>query len=306
MVSIKQDGKRLVVETTRYSCMIATEGYVSGVAEGSFVDKATGSPDPGFGLLIADFLLAPGPPPPGTPPESRYEYHDANHGEIAKHYIALPQICTQAKRLPHEITEGPGFAAVRQWYTWNTPCPPYPTGSRWEQTLLFPDDQRWFLSWDRFQCSASVPQVMLRLDMPGHIRHHGGDVFRQIYLSYHGIIPQHEFHENFPPDRKYLYRRNDRRIPKRFIRAYELDDGVWLAGMALDPKSVYEAWCHQRDYVCFIEEIGGRASRQAQWQGTVHLVGYFDSVQEMEQVFDWHSGATGLVASSRGWELTRA
>jgi hypothetical protein len=294
-----------VIETNRYSAAIATEGYVSGVEGGSFVDRATGARDPGFGLLIADFLLQPGESPAGTPAQLRYLFHDALHGDIAKRYVALPQICTQAKSLPHEITEGPGFLAVRQWATWNIACPPYHAGSKWEQTLLFPDDRRWFLSWDRFQCADPVPSVMLRLDMPGHIRHHGGDVFRQVYLSYHGAIPQHEFHQNFPPDAKFLYRRDDRHIPKQFIRAYQLENGVWLGGMALDPKSVYEAWCHQRDYVCFIEEICGRDAVPGEWQGTVHLVGYFDSVEEMQRVFDAHRGAVGLQLSRTGWRLQR-
>ena len=234
MATIKEVGKRLVVETTRYNAAVATEGYVSGVAEGSFIDKTTGSRDPGFGLLIADFLLQPTPELPNTPMDRAYPLHDAYHGDIVKRYVALPQICTRAGSLPHEVTEGPGFVAVRQWYTWNVPCPPYGAGSKWEQTLLFPDDRRWFVSWDRFQCADDVPAVMLRLDMPGHIKHHGGDVFRQVYLSYAGSIPQFEFHQNFPPDGKYLYRRDDRHMPRRFIRAYQLDNGVWLGGMTLE------------------------------------------------------------------------
>jgi len=146
---------------------------------------------------------------------------------------------------------------------------------------------------------------MMRLDMPGHIKHHGGDVFQQVYLSYHGLIPQHEFHQNFPPDGKFLYKRDDRHIPRRFIRAYQLTNGTWLAGMALDPKAVYEAWCHQRDYVCFIEEIGGRASKPGNWQGAVHLVGYFDSIEEMENVFDKYRGAAGLRVTSTGWKILK-
>ena len=100
-------------------------------------------------------------------------------------------------------------------------------------------------------------------------------------------------------------RRADGHVPKRFIRAYQLDNGVWLAGMALDPGSVYEAWCHQRDYVCFIEEIGGRAARAGEWQSAVHLVGYFDSIAEMERVFDANRGATGLRVSDKEWKTVR-
>jgi len=71
--------------------------------------------------------------------------------------------------------------------------------------------------------------------MPGHIRHNRGDTFRQVYLSYHGFIPYEAFAEDFPPDARYLYRREDGKVPERFIRAYQLRNGVWLAGMALHP-----------------------------------------------------------------------
>ncbi|HLK60892.1 MAG TPA: hypothetical protein VKU00_30285 [Chthonomonadaceae bacterium] len=305
MATIRQEGKRLLIETTEYQAAVLTEGYVSGVAEGSFVDRKTGAKDPGFGLLIADFLLEPGEDAPDTPLERRYPHGDAYHGNIPKRYVALPQICTQAKKLPNEIHRGQGYVAVRQWYPWDVACPPYHAGSKWEQHLLFPDGKRWFLGWDRFSCADDAPCVMMRLDMPGHVKHHGGDVFRQIYLSYHGKpIPQHVFHQNFAPDAQFLYRRDEKKLPQRLIRAIQLENGVWLAGMALDPASVYEAWCHQRDYVCFIEEFGGRAVKAGAWTGAVHLVGYFDSIAEMEQVYDAYRGATGLRLSSDGWSTT--
>jgi hypothetical protein len=309
MATIRQEGTRLLIETTQFQAAIQTEGYVSGVAEGSFVDRKTGSRDPGYGLLIVDFLLEPGASAADTPLDRRYVFGDAYHGNIPKRYVALPQICTQAKRLPFEITRGEGFVAVRQWHTWDVACPPYRAGSKWEQHLLFPDGKRWFLAWDRFACADDADCVMMRMDMPGHIKHHGGDVFKQVYLSYHaaqhGLIPQHDFHQNFPPDAHYLYRRNDKRLPKRIIRAMQLESGVWLAGMALDPSSVYEAWCHQRDYVCFIQEIGGRAVKAGEWTGAVHLVGYFDSLAEMERTYDPYRGATGLNISPAGWRLEK-
>jgi hypothetical protein len=301
MATVKKEGTRLLIETTEYQAAIATEGYVSGVAAGSFVDRKTRAADPGYGLLIADFLLEPKRDETETPPERRYPLHDLYHGEIPKRYVSLPQICTQAKRLSYEITEGKGFVAVRQWYTWNVACPPYPAGAQWEQTLLFPDNQRWFLGWDRFSCPHDAPQVMMRMDMPGHIKHQGGNVFKQIYLSYEGAIPQHQFHHNFAPDAKYLYRRDEKHIPKRFIRAMQLESGVWLAGMALDPAAVYEAWCHQRDYVCFISEFGGRAVKAGEWTSAVHLVGYFETIPEMERTYDRYKGMRGLKITPDRW-----
>ena len=65
----------------------------------------------------------------------------------------------------------------------------------------------------------------------------------------------------FGPDEKFLYKRDDKKIPERMMRAYQVKvdgkPGPWLAGMTLDPAIVYEAWCHERGYVCFIQEIGG-------------------------------------------------
>jgi len=306
MATIRKEEKRLVIETTEYSAVVQTEGYVSGVAAGSFVDRKSGAKDPGFGLLIADFLLEPGSDLPNTPQEHRYSYGDLYHGNIAKRYVSLPQICTQAKRLPQEITEGEGFVAVRQWYQWGTACPPYHAGAQWEQHLLFPDGKRWFIGWDRFLCVDDVANVMMRMDMPTHIKHRGGDVFKQIYLSYHGKpIPQHAFHQNFAPHERFLYHREKRKVPRRYIRAIELEKGVWLAGMALDPASISEAWCHQRDYVCLIQEIGGRAVKAGEWTGAIHIIGYFDSIEEMEAVYDKYRGGTALHVATDGWRLTQ-
>ena len=85
-------------------------------------------------------------------------------------------------------------------------------------------------------------------------------------------------------------------MPRRFIRAYRIRDpstgrdGPWLAGMTLDPSAVYEAWCHQRGYVCLIEEIGGRPVRPGDTFGAAYVVGFFDSIEEMEAVYDEHAG----------------
>jgi hypothetical protein len=104
--------------------------------------------------------------------------------------------------------------------------------------------------------------------MPGHIRHTRGDTFSHIYLSYHGKIPANRFFQDFAPDERFNYRRDRDGAPQRFIRAYQLTKpkasaaGPWLAGMTLDPTAPSEAWCHQRGYVCMIEEFGERDPRR--------------------------------------------
>ena len=98
---------------------------------------------------------------------------------------------------------------------------------------------------------------------------------------------------------------------KRFIRAYRLRDpktgksGPWLAGMTLDPSVVHEAWCHQRGYVCMIHEFGGRPVKAGGHFQAAFIVGYFDSIAEMEKVYDRYAGHTGLEVRKTGWKLTR-
>ena len=158
--------------------------------------------------------------------------------------------------------------------------------------------------------------MFLRLDMPGHIKHKDGDSFSEIYLSYHGRIPSQEFLTNFAPDEKFNYRRDrlekaGQKLPERLIRAYRLrdpktgQDGPWLAGMTLDPAIVSEAWCHQRGYVCLIEEFGERPIKAGESFSAAFIVGFFDSIEEMHAVYDQHRGHSGLVADEKGWKLVK-
>lgn len=121
------------------------------------------------------------------------------------------------------------------------------TGSVWEQTLVFPAGKRYFVSSDRVTSVNDSPALFQRIDMPGHIKHKRGNTFSEVYLSYHGRIPASEFFDDFAPDEKFNYQRNNNPTPERFIRAYHLRDpntgrdGPWLAGMTLDPSVVSEA-----------------------------------------------------------------
>ncbi|HHZ91148.1 TPA: hypothetical protein EYN98_16990 [Candidatus Poribacteria bacterium] len=303
MATVNQEEKALRIETDCYQATIQTEGYVSGVSAGSFIDKRTGVSDLSFGLCIVDFLLEPGADDEETPADFRYHWGDAIHGDIPKRYVELPQICTQARKLPYEIVEDGGFVAVQQWFNWDSARLPYTGGSLWEQWLVFPDGVRWFLAYDKVTSVNAIDSLILRMDMPGHIKHQKGDDFDRIYLSYHDYISSKAFIEDFPPDASYLYQRQTGKIPKRFIRAYQLPNGTWLAGMALDPSIVYEAWCHQRGYVCMIQEIGGSPIRAGESFGAVHLVGFFESIEEMKNVFDTYQGAKTIRVETGGWTL---
>jgi hypothetical protein len=274
------------IETDALQAQIQTEGYVSGVSAGTLLDKKTGAKDLGFGLCIVDFLLEPGEDEPNEP--NPYHYGDLYHGNIPKRYVELPQICTQAKKLPYEVVKTDDFIAVKQWYNWNIATYNRKTGSLWEQILVFPKDTRYFFCTDRITSVNTVENIALRVDMPGHLKHNKGDSFSQIYLSYYGTISNTEFIEDFPPDAKFRYVRGSDPLPKRIIRAYQTRSGAWLAGMTLNPQDVSEAWCHQRGYICFIEELGREKVTEGETFSFAYIVGFFDSIDEMEKVYDQH------------------
>src|SRR5262245_62287773 len=97
----------LEIETDQLVATVKSKGYVSGIAAGTFRDKKTGARDTGFGLHIMDFLLAPGWRDDG------YSRDPKIHGNLPKHYVEGPQICTKARQLEPEVIEGKNFIAVR-------------------------------------------------------------------------------------------------------------------------------------------------------------------------------------------------
>jgi hypothetical protein len=300
--SVRTGNDFVEVETDALVARIKTKGYVSGTAAAGLLDKKTKARDLGFGLHIMDFLLAPGWRDDG------YTRDPKLHGNLPKHYVEGPQICTQAKELKPEITRGKDFVAVTFRFTYTDPGKGYKAGSTWEQTMVFQPGLRYFLSAEKITSVNAVDHLFYRIDMPGHIKHKGGDTFEQVYLSYRDrSIPASEFKADFAPDAKFLYQRNDAKIPARMIRAYQVKQngrpGPWLAGMTLDPAAVSEAWCHQRGYICFIEEIGGRRVKAGESFGAAYVVGWFDDVKEIEKVYDSLKGKTKIVLGKESFKL---
>jgi hypothetical protein len=316
-IEVAETDDEIQLQTPELEATVRKRGYVSGVAAQSFVDRRTGFRDAGYGLDIVDWIMEPGSDEAyrdQLEPELVYRFGDdfrQYHGDIPKRSLEGPQICTQAKQLHPQVIRGADFVAVTQDYHYRTAAPGYKAGSRWSQTLVFPAGKRYFVSSDRVESLNASQAMFQRIDMPGHIKHTGGDSFSEVYLSYVGTIPSSEFLEDFPPDAKFHYRRDDANLPERVIRAYHLRDpatgaeGPWLAGMTLDPASVSEAWCHQRGYVCMIEEYGGRPIEPGQSFSAAFIVGFFDSIDEMHRVYDEHRGHTGLEVSEAGWALTK-
>ena len=312
--TVKISPEQITIATPHLEAGIRKQGYVSGVFRQTFLDRKTGFRDAGYGLDIADWIMEPGSDKAyrnSLDKELVYRFGNAYHGNTPKRSIEGPQICTQAKELKPRVIRGKDFVAIEQTFRYQTAAPGKKTGSLWTQRIVFPTDTRYFISMDRIDAVNSSDAMFLRLDMPGHIKHDKGDSFSEVYLSYHGRIPAKEFFRNFAPDEKFNYRRDKNKQPKRFIRAYRLRDpktgkpGPWLAGMTLDPSVVHEAWCHQRNYVCMIHEFGGRPVKAGGHFQAAFIVGYFDSIAEMEDVYDRYAGHTGLKVSKTGWKLTR-
>lgn len=297
MLVVRELEDAIHIDNGAITATVRKHGYVSGVAGGTFVDRKTGARDLGFGLCVVDFLLEP--LPEGSRPQpGQYQFggdYRGVHGDIPKRYVEGPQICTQAKRLDWAVFRGNNAVALRTRFRWSEGYPPYTGGSLWEQTLIFPEGTRYFFAADRVTTVNRCPALVLRIDMPGHIRHHNAEEFEHVYLSYFDLtIPCSDFLLDFPPDEKFFYRRRQDRIPARFYRAYQVklngEPGPWLAGMTLDPAAPYEAWCHQRGYVCLIQELWGRPVEPGDVLGAAYLVGWFDDRAEMDEAYDRYRG----------------
>ncbi len=307
MLEVREDEQSVHIETGHLLARIDKAGYTSGVQ--GFTDKLTGAEQLGFGLAIADFLLEPVADDPTNPdfdPEMQYTL-GGPHGQIVKRYVELPQICTQAGELPCEVSRGEGFVAVQQWFEWTQATYGRRPGSRWDQMLIFPEHTRYFLCSDRITSANDVEALIFRLDMPGHLKHTRGDSFLEVFLSYQGILPAEGFSEDFAPDARFLYRRTPELIPREMIRGYRTRPGgrpgPWLLGMTLDPDIVYEAWCHQRGYVCFIQEIGGLPIQAGESFSAAYVVGWFDGLGEARETCARFSGAVDWRLNEGRWEL---
>jgi hypothetical protein len=82
------------------------------------------------------------------------------------------------------------------------------------------------------------------------------------------------------------------------VRAYQVKvdgkPGPWLAGMTLDPAATSEAWCHQRGYICFIQELHKRKVKAGESFGAAYVVGWFDDIDAMNKTYDKFKGAKSV------------
>jgi len=330
------------IETDKLEAVIPKKSpkhWMTGIEKGSFLDKATGFREAGDGLCVIDWLMEPGSDEayadqlraPDGHGVGRYTWH-ANETEPARQAYALnahgsshrkrmiegPQLCHRMKPVRPEVIQGKDFIAVKTTYQYEYAAPGRKAGSRWTQLIVFPKGERYFLLMDRLDTVNNSPEMFLRGDMPGCVRHERGDTFSEMYLSYlsgpKGLrIPSSEFFTPFPPDLKFGYRRDTHRTPEHFIRAYHLrdkatgKDGPWLASLTLEPGVVYEAWCSQRPggIIVMIEEIHGKPTRAGESFSAAHVVGYFDTIDAMHAVNNRYKGHTALSVDASGWRLVK-
>ena len=337
-----EDDRAIKIETEQLEAVIPKRDpkhWMTGIEKGSFLDKATGFREIGDGMMVIDWLMEAGsdaeyadqlsaPDGHGVGPytwheneadPAQREYARMSHGSShRKRAVEGPQLCHRMKPVQPKVIRSDDFVAVETTYQYKYAVPGRKVGSRWTQLIVFPKGERYFVLTDRIDSVNDSPEMFLRNDTPGCVRHVGGDTFSEIFLSYLGgpegvRIPSSEFLTPFAPDEKFGYRRDTHDVPDRFIRAYHTRDpgtgvdGPWLAGLTLEPSVVYEAWCSQRpgDIIVMIEEIHGRPVRAGESFSAAHIVGWFDDIDDMRETYDRYRGHTSLSADASGWRLAR-
>jgi len=339
---VTEDDRSIKVETDKLEAVIPKKDpkhWMTGIEKGSFLDKTTGFREVGDGLMVIDWLMEAGSDagwaekviaPDGhgvgrytwyeneTDP-ARREYARMAHGTShRKRMVEGPQLCHRMKPVKPEVIRGADYVAVKTTYQYEYAAPGHKPGSRWTQLIVFPKGKRYFVLMDKIDSVNNSDEMFLRNDTPGCVRHEKGDTFSELYLSYLGgpkglRIPSSEFFTPFPPDLKFGYRRDSNKAPEHFIRAYHLrdpktgKDGPWLGGLTLEPSVVYEAWASQRTggIIVMIEEVHGKPVKAGQSFSAAHVVGYFDSIDEMHDVCERYKGHTALAVDPDGWKLEK-
>ena len=339
---VTEDDRAVKIETDKLEAVVPKKDpkhWMTGIEKGSFLDKATGFREVGDGLMVVDWLMEAGSDDayadkvaaPDGHGVGRYLWHTNEKDPARRAYAVIahgtshrkrvvegPQLCHRMKPVQPEVTRGKDFVAVKTTYKYEYAAPGRKPGSRWTQLIVFPKGKRFFVLMDKIDTVNDSEEMFLRNDTPGCVRHKQGDTFSEMYLSYLGgpnglRIPASEFFTPFAPDEKFNYRRDTSKTPKHFIRAYHLrdketgKDGPWLAGLTLEPSIVYEAWCSQRSggIIVMIEEIYGRPIKAGQSFSAAHVVGYFDTIDQMHAVCEQYEGHTALSVDQSGWRLEK-
>ncbi|MGL4463721.1 MAG: hypothetical protein ACRDD1_21665 [Planctomycetia bacterium] len=340
---VTETDDKIKIETDKLQAVVPKKKdkqWMTGIEKQSFLDKATGYRELGDGLMVIDWLMEAGSDAAyrdqlaavedkglgsylwfenEKDPARKAHALNAHGSSQRKRPIEGPQLCPWMKPVKPVIIRGKDFVAVKTTYKYEYAAPGRKPGSTWTQLVVFPQGVRYFLLMDKIDSVNDSDEMFLRNDTPGCVRHVKGDTFSEMYLSYLNgpkglMIPSSEFFEPFPPDLKFNYRRDTHKMPEHFIRAYHFRDpktgapGPWLAGLTLEPSVVYEAWASQRlnnNIIVMIEEVHGRPVKAGESFSAAHIIGFFDTVEEMHALFDKYKGRTALTADKDGWALTK-
>jgi hypothetical protein len=340
---VTEDENRIKIETDKLEAVVPKKNpkqWMTGIEKGSFLDKTTGFREVGDGLMVIDWLMEAGSDEAygdkvftkDGDGVGRYLWHtnettegmkahalNAHGSTRRKRVVEGPQLCHRMKPVEPEVIRGKDFVAVQTSYKYEYAAPGRKAGSQWTQLIVFPKGERFFVLMDKIDSVNDSEEMFLRNDTPGCVRHDKGDTFSEMYLSYltgpkGKNVPSSEFFAPFAPDEKFDYRRDRDKTPERFIRAYHLrdkktgKDGPWLAGLTLEPSVVYEAWASQRlnnNIIVMIEEIHGKPVKAGGSFSAAHIVGYFDTIEDMHKVNDRYKGHTALTADASGWRLVK-
>jgi hypothetical protein len=335
--TVTEDDCCIKIETDLLEAVIPKKDpkqWMTGIEKHSFVDKTTGFHEAGDGLMVIDWLMEAGSDKEWRDqlkPTDRYLWHEYETDPARKDYARLshgttrpkrmlegPQLCPWMKPVQPVVTRGDDFVAIQTEYKYEYAAPGRNAGSKWTQLIVFPKGKRYFVLMDRIDTVNDSQEMFLRNDTPGCVRHEKGDTFSEFYFSYLGgpdglHAPSSEFFEPFAPDEKFGYVRGKQPVPERFFRAYHLrdpktgKDGPWLGGLTLEPSTVYEAWCSMRPggIIVVIEEFYGKPIKAGQSFSEAFIVGYFDTIDEMRDVYDAHKGNTKLTVDKKGWRLEK-
>src|SRR5207248_1948203 len=169
-IKVQEDEQSIRLSTPQLEATIRKRGYVSGVAAQSFLDKKTGFREAGFGLDIVDWIMEPGSDEAyrdRLEKELVYVFGNSYHGKTPKRSIEGPQICTQAKQLDPKVIRGRDFVGVTMDFKYRTAAPGKKAGSIWNQALVFPLCQRYFVSDDKGTSVNAREAMRQRTALPG-------------------------------------------------------------------------------------------------------------------------------------------
>src|SRR5438270_7747343 len=199
---VTEDDRAIKIETDKLEAVIPKnhpKHWMTGIEKGSFLDKATGFREAGDGLMVVDWLMEAGSDEdwPDGQGVDRYRWYANETDPAARSYALMahgsshrkrvvegPQLCHRMKPVRPEVIRGKDFVAVKTTYQYEFAAPGRKPGSRWTQLVVFPKGERFFLLMDRIDSVNDSPEMFLRNDTPGCVRHEKGDPISEIYLSY--------------------------------------------------------------------------------------------------------------------------